>query len=361
MTTRPLIIAALAMAGLAGLEPQTLPAIPDEHPRGYVCYLRSRALQIDGRLDDEAWQDASWSDRFVDIEGARKPAPALSTRVKMLWDDQFFYLAAELIEPHLWATLTAHDSVIFQDNDFEVFIDPNGDNHEYYEFEINALGTGWDLFLPRPYKDGGKALDAWEIPGLRSAVHLDGTLNDPRDTDRSWSVELAFPWNVLAETARRPSPPRDGDQWRVNFSRVQWMLDRSSGAYKKVAGVAEHNWVWSPQHVIDMHRPESWGYVQFSTGQPGAATFRPDSSHGARHWLHQVYYAQQTYRKVHQRFASGLDELKVPSASDPVLGDARMRSTDHAFEASIELRRPGGTPFRVYIRQDSLVWAEAVR
>ena len=361
MTTRPLIIAALAMAGLAGLEPQALPTIPDEHPRGYVCYLRSRALQIDGRLDDEAWRDAPWSDRFVDIEGARKPAPALSTRVKMLWDDQFFYIAAELIEPHLWATLTAHDAVIFHDNDFEVFIDPNGDNHEYYEFEINALGTGWDLFLPRPYKDGGKALNAWEIPGLQSAVHLDGTPNDPRDTDRSWSVELAFPWNVLAETARRPAPPRDGDQWRANFSRVQWMLDHSSGAYKKVAGVPEHNWVWSPQHVIDMHRPESWGYVQFSTGRPGAATFRPDPSHAARHWLHQVYYAQQAYRKVHQRFATGLDELTVPSASDPALGDPRMRSADHAFEASIESRRPGGTPVRLYIRQDSLVWADPVR
>ena len=59
----------------------------------------------------------------------------------MLWDDDYFYIGAELREPHVWGTLTAHDSVIFHDNDFEVFIDPNGDNHEYYEFEINALGT----------------------------------------------------------------------------------------------------------------------------------------------------------------------------------------------------------------------------
>ena len=68
---------------------------------------------------------------------------------------------------------------------------------------INALGTGWDLLLPRPYKDGGRAVDRWEIPGLKSAVHVDGTINDPRDTDRGWSVELAFPWAVLGELARR--------------------------------------------------------------------------------------------------------------------------------------------------------------
>jgi hypothetical protein len=34
----------------------------------------------------------------------------------MLWDDQFFYVAAELAEPHVWATLDIHDSVIFHDN-----------------------------------------------------------------------------------------------------------------------------------------------------------------------------------------------------------------------------------------------------
>ncbi len=128
----------------------------------------------------------------------------------MLWDADYFYVGAELREPHVWGTLTTHDSVIFHDPDFEVFIDPNGDNHEYYEFEINALGTFWDLFLPKPYKDDGKAMNAWEIPGLKSAVFVDGTLNDPRDTDRGWSVEIAFPWRVLAEQARRPAPPRGG-------------------------------------------------------------------------------------------------------------------------------------------------------
>ena len=168
---------------------------------------------------------AAWTDDFVDIEGDAKPRPALRTRAKMLWDDTYFYVGAELVEPHLWATLTEHDAVIFHDNDFEVFIDPNGDNHEYYEFEINALGTTWDLLLPRPYKDGGKPVNSWEIPGMKSAVHLDGTLNDPRDADRAWSVELAFPWTVLGELARRPAPPVDGDQWRVNFSRVEWPLE----------------------------------------------------------------------------------------------------------------------------------------
>lgn len=49
------------------------------------------------------------------------------------------------------------DCVIFQDNDFEVFINPDGDNCMYYEIEINALGQVWDLLLPKPYRNGAPA------------------------------------------------------------------------------------------------------------------------------------------------------------------------------------------------------------
>src|SRR5262249_41634997 len=125
----------------------------------------------------------------------------------MLWDDMAVYVAAELREPHVWATLTAHDSVIFHDNDFEVFIDPDGDNRAYGELEINALGTTWDLFLAKPYRDGGKADDAWEIRGLKSAVRVDGTINDSRDADRAWTVELAIPWPALAAQTTMRTPP----------------------------------------------------------------------------------------------------------------------------------------------------------
>lgn len=202
---------------------------------------------------------------FIDIEGASKPSPRFRTRAKMLWDEQYFYVAAEMEEPHLWGTLTKHDSVIFRDNDFEVFIDPNGDTLEYYEFEINVLNTGWDLFLNKPYRQGGKADNSWEIPGLQTSVHLNGTVNDPSDTDRGWSVELAFPWKVLAEYAHQPAPPRAGDEWRVNFSRVEWRHEIVGGKYQKISGVKEDNWVWSPQGVLNMHVPERWGRVRFTS------------------------------------------------------------------------------------------------
>jgi hypothetical protein len=329
------------------------------HPRGYVCHRATGPITIDGKLDEASWCHAPWTEDFVDIEGDGKPKPRFRTRVKMLWDDHYFYIGAELEEPHVWATLTEHDAVIFQDNDFEVFIDPNGDNHEYYELEINALNTTWDLLLTKPYRDGGKAVNSWEIPGLKKAVHIDGTLNDPSDTDKGWTVELALPWKVLRELAYRPAPPHDGDQWRVNFSRVQWLHEIVKGKYRKVAGKREDNWVWSPQGAIDMHQPEHWGYVQFSTAKAGTVKFRPDPAGPARHLLHEIYYAQRAFHKQHQRWAKTLAELKLDQlAHDSLAGPPNLQVTETGFESAVTLKLPGGKTQRWHIRQDSRVWAE---
>ena len=243
--------------------------------RHYICYRASEPLEIDGYLNEAAWLASDWSEDFIDIEGDVHPAPRWRTRVKMLWDDTHLYIGAQLEEPDVWGTITQRDAVIYKDNDFEVFIDPDGDTYNYYELEVNALGTVWDLFLPKPYRDGGKAVDSWDIEGLQAAVHVQGTINDPSDRDDLWTVELAFPWSALTEHAPGKRVPRTGERWRVNFSRVQWQLEVVDGVYRKLADpdtgepLPEDNWVWSPQGAVNMHMPEMWGVVEFSDRQAG--------------------------------------------------------------------------------------------
>jgi hypothetical protein len=248
----------MAILGLAAV----VAAGAESTPKHYDCRRAARPLTIDGRMDEPEWQRAPWSDDFTDIEGASKPAPRFRTRMKMLWDDQYLYVAAELEEPDVWATLIEHDAVIFHDNDFEVFLNPSGGGKNYFEFEINALNTSWDLFLAKPYRQGGKADNGWEIPGLRTAVHVEGTLNDPKDWDRGWSVEMAFPWKAFEERSGY-ARPRMGQEWRINFSRVEWRTETVDGKYRKLPG-KEDNWVWSPQGVVNMHVPEQWGFVRFA-------------------------------------------------------------------------------------------------
>jgi hypothetical protein len=341
-------------------EPPTL-----QRRREHLCFRAPEPITIDGQLDKSAWRAAPWTEDFVDIEGDMRPKPGHRTRAKMLWDDEFLYVGAEMEEPHLWGTLTDHDSIVYHDNDFEVFLNPTGDNHNYYELEINALGTVFDLYLPKPYRDGGPADHGWNVVGLRKGIRLDGTLNDPRDLDRGWSVELAFPWRAFDRHVRREGrfvpagPPRAGEQWRVNFSRVNWDLEVADGAYRKVAGRPEHNWVWSPQGLIDMHRPERWGVVQFSEAEAGsesAARERVASDHtgAARDLLHTTYYAQARHKAERGTWARELSTLvHEGSLGASAAAVTVLRSTPDGWEAWT----PAGGR-RVWIRQDSLVWVD---
>ncbi|BDS12246.1 carbohydrate-binding family 9-like protein [Aureispira anguillae] len=239
-------------------------------PKHYIVYKTKHTINLDGKPEEEDWQNASFTEPFIDIEGIK--VPQYKTQVKMLWDDQYLYLYAEMEEPHIWGDITNHDAIIFYNNDFEVFIDPTDDTYNYTEIEVNALNTTWDLRLDKPYRFGGKANDYYEIEGLKTAVEIAGTINDPSDMDQYWAVEMAIPLEVILQKKRKKvKGPQAGDYWRVNFSRVQWEHSIDSGGYsrKKVDGklLPEYNWVWSNQGAINMHCPERWGYIEFTDNE----------------------------------------------------------------------------------------------
>jgi hypothetical protein len=317
-------------------------------PRRYLAARATGPIVIDGRLDDSAWRAASWTDWFTDIEGSIRPVPRYRTRVKMLWDDQYWYVAAQLQEPDLWATIRQRDAVIFRDNDFEIFVDPSGTTHRYFEIEMNQFATVWDLFLPKPYRDQGTPDNSWNIDHLKIAVQLRGTINHPGDRDTSWTVELAMPWRAFADSGRNVVPPHAGDQWRVDFSRVEWDVDTIHGAYVKHTDargkpLPEHNWVWSPQGAVDMHIPEMWGVVQFG----GSHVTRDVVADNARWQLRRVYYAQHLYHAAHGAYAATLAALAVPRLAAVV----QLTPTPSGWRAT--LRAADGRVWQ--IRDDGLV------
>ncbi len=326
------------------LDPLQEPIIPFA-PKNYICYKADAPLVIDGKLTESAWQAAPHSDPFADIEGPSKPLPHYRTTVQMLWDEHYFYFGATLEEPHVWAKLTQRDTVIFYDNDFEIFIDPDGDTHHYYELEMNAFGTEWDLFLDQPYRDDGVALHAWDIAGLKTAVHIDGTINDPSDKDKGWTVEVAIPWHILKEAShKKETPPQHGDQWRANFSRVQWQTETSTGTYQKTINpetgksFPESNWVWSPQGVINMHYPEMWGFVQFSENGPadGKDVFQPASEEAIKWTLRQIYYRQRNHIVEHGNYTDQIEKLNIPQPDNPdIQWPPTIQVTSNLYEATI--------------------------
>lgn len=287
-------------------------------PKNYVAYKTSEIIQIDGNESETSWSKVEWTDAFIDIEGVEKPK--YNTKVKMLWDDKNYYILAKMEEPHVWANLKQRDTIIFYNNDFEVFIDPDGDTFNYYELEINALNTAWDLFLSKPYREKNVVLNDWNITGLQSAVKIQGTLNNPADTDEGWTLEIAIPWAAYQKSYGEDNVPRD-KFWRVNFSRVNWQHDIVNGKYERKKDVSgkflpEYNWVWSPQGVINMHEPEKWGYVYFSSKE-GNDTFTIPQDEKVKWELYTLYRAQKRYYQKNNTWARSLELL---SKSPIVIG-----------------------------------------
>ena len=318
----------------------------DFNPKNYICYRSDQFIKVDGNIYDLQWVNAPWTDLFEDIEGSVKPHPYYQTRAKMLWDDAYFYIAAELKENHVWGKISTRDAVIFHDNDFEVFIDPDNDTHNYYELELNALNMVWDLLLIKPYRDGGQvALTDWDIKGLKTAVQIQGTLNDPSDIDSSWTVEIAIPWATFRALSSSKLPPQENDQWRVNFSRVQWETEIDNNKYVKAKNPEtnkfwnEHNWVWSPQGIIAMHYPEMWGYVQFSykVVNHGSDNFiiRPDEK--IKWLLREIYYKEKSYFLVHKSYTSNLQILGYTNKEISAMSILPfIQSTSESFNASLK-------------------------
>jgi hypothetical protein len=279
------------------MSPDTTPryGAPEELLAHYTCPRAPEAFQIDGDLDKPAWRAARKSHRFVDLVSGEPGF--FDTRVACLWDERALYVGFWMEEPQVRATLTERDSFIWVDNDVEVFF---GGDDCYYEFEINALNTVYEVFfiyqdaLKRGsrfdvpefdlydrdvdvlcgFQDGSRvgkhprgkrwAFMDWDFPGLQSAVRVDGRLNDPSHVDRGWTVELAFPWEGMARLfADRVFPPREGDVLRASFSRFEAL--RSLGRTVSPSP----GWALNPHGVYDSHIPECFSYLHFTESVAG--------------------------------------------------------------------------------------------
>ena len=265
---------------------------PENEIARYTAYHTREPITIDGRLDEPAWKRAPLSPRFVDILSGGRAIH--DTRAAVVWDDENLYIAFRVEEPLVHAKYTNRNDPIYYDNDIEVFI---AGRDAYYEFELNAFNTTYEVFFiwKDAYEKGGfaktpefsldklKAFNGvgftnhprggrlgqfdWSFPGKRTAVAIDGTVNDDKDRDRGWTVELAFPWRGmqwLAKADSRALPPRDGDVWRMDFSRFN--------TYKEAPPAKDSGgWVWTRHGIWDSHIPECFAHIRFTTNDVSGA------------------------------------------------------------------------------------------
>jgi len=254
----------------------------------YVCHRAISAPVIDGDLTKEMWVSANWSKPLGHIcDGIRS---GHESRVALLWDDDYLYAAFKLRDPDIRAQTTRHhEQVYVLDDDAEFFLEFDGG---YYELGVNAINTvyefnwtwidqliedkDWEaieellktpdyLYYTRRSSEilGRIGNRDFDLPGLKHAVTVDGSINNPGHEDFGWCAEFALPWASLNALSRTNLfPPSLGDTIRAQAYRVQHDWSHSGDKSHAAAPVSE-GYTWSVMGNSNVHNPERWTRVTF--------------------------------------------------------------------------------------------------
>jgi hypothetical protein len=218
-------------------------------------------LNVDGKGDDPAWAGAPSTGPFVDV-GTGKPNTSfpVNATAKLLWDDKNLYVLVQVQETDFYTGFTdaksqpgdftaAGQPKLWTKDTVEVMVEPDaaGDNHDYYELQINpqnkVFKSQFDtLQQPNGGPNGPFGHEDWD-PKLKSAVQIQKNA-DGKPT--GYSVEVAIPWAGYTKAAHRP--PAVGEVWRVNLyamknnGGVAWSPILGQGNFHKATRFAKVTW-----------------------------------------------------------------------------------------------------------------------
>ena len=193
----------------------------DAPPKPHECRFTEWPITIDGKADEKVWESAEIIENFSLPWLGKEARPAkTATKARLLWDLDNLYFFSEMVDSDLYADVTEHDGDTWNNDVFELFFKPADNKPGYYEFQVNAKNTVFDMFLPR--RGHVARFRSAQDFHLESKVVLDGTLNNWTDRDKGWSVEGKIPWRDFIKTGGRPAID---EVWKFVLCRYDYCID----------------------------------------------------------------------------------------------------------------------------------------
>ena len=192
----------VVLAGFAMLLPSlSLAVTVDGDRKSFEISRAATPPVIDGRLDDVVWADAAFVDDFHQTAPTDGAIPSESTVVRVTYDDEFLYIAAELHDSDpsgIRATQMIQGKMFFSDDRFWVMLDSFNSKRNDYFFQVNANGMRRDALR----ENNSQFIDEWA-----AIWYAESTIDE-----NGWSTEIAIPFKSVSFDA-------DSDTWGINFGR----------------------------------------------------------------------------------------------------------------------------------------------
>lgn len=217
----------------------------------YKCNKILTPLKLTGKLDDPQWQKANTVQLTDAVTGT---AGRFATEVRALYDDNFLYVGFKSEDNYVWGSATERNGPIWNEECVEIFINPSGAAHQYYEINLSPNNVIFDACVlnkrtaAKP-KETFVPLTDFNLQTMKTAVHINGKMNQPGRAN-SWTAEYAIPFDELIGAPNIPPQPRD--VWRVNFYRIDSPQKGQRESY-----------AWSTTGSTAFHLPWKFGYLEF--------------------------------------------------------------------------------------------------
>ncbi len=216
-----------------------------------IAFFTESEIIIDGLLTESVWQKTESAVLRQNKSGQSVRDTTLLTEVKTAYDQNYLYIAFICNDPDIWGTFTNRDQHLWTEEAVEVFIDTNNIPNTYLEIEVSPKNVLFDSYIVDPIEIDIKATKEFNLEGIRTAVSVDGSLNDQNDRDLLWVVEIAIPLKELVDENYLIIPGKT--EWRINFYRIE--RDRSGESI---------GYAWSPTGAR-FHKPAAFGILGFGS------------------------------------------------------------------------------------------------
>jgi hypothetical protein len=175
-----------------------------------IPHLENPNIEIDSRLDEEAWTRAAVLTGFTQYEPVEGIPGEGSTEVRVFYTSDAIYFSMRAVdsEPHLiLAHMGERDRSVFTDDWFRIMLDTFDDHRQAYVFYVNPLGIQTD----------GLWIEGMQ-QRLATSVSIDYNPDflwesDGRVTDDGWVAEIKVPFTTLRF---RQAPVQD---WGIQLAR----------------------------------------------------------------------------------------------------------------------------------------------
>ncbi|MBO7328272.1 MAG: carbohydrate-binding family 9-like protein [Lentisphaeria bacterium] len=203
-------------------------APPTFRPKVQVKKVKN--FNIETGIDHPAWKEVKGNDFRVLVysnhDMYRRPTEPAT--VKYLYDDKYFYVLADMVDSDVMTTGTKSGSHFYLEGDLlEVFIKPANANY-YWEIygTPNKLDTRF-YFGSRSAVGLPSGFTHKDV-GIKVAVKVNGTFNNPSDRDKSCKTLVAIPLTELnrphltKENPAGTAPFAPGETWLVLAARYNY-------------------------------------------------------------------------------------------------------------------------------------------